>query len=264
MPELPEVQTVCDELENFLPGRHFSQIITLRDKIRVPIPDLTVIEGLKIKQVHRRAKYIVINLTDNPPLIIHLGMSGKITIGEPQERKKHDHVVFELDDGSEMVFNDARRFGLVTLGGDDLFAHLGVEPLSEEFDTDYLYAKLSNKSAPVKNIIMNQEVVVGVGNIYASEALFRSGILPSRAANKIKHKECELLVQNIKAVLREAIASGGSTLRDYVRSSGDLGYFQHSHKVYGREGEACVSCSSEIKMMRQAGRSSFYCSICQS
>lgn len=264
MPELPEVQTVVSELEQSLQGRMINDVITYRDNIRYPIPDLSKIISRKVSSVKRRAKYIIVNIeTIKQPLIIHLGMSGKIKIGTPVERIKHDHVVFELDNGNELVFNDARRFGFVIFGDDNYFDNLGVEPLTEEFDATYLYNKLKTKTQPIKTAIMDQRLVVGVGNIYASEALFRSGIAPTRPCNKVSKAKCEIFVSNIKQVLNEAIASGGSTLRDYVRSSGDLGYFQHSHAVYGKEGKPCVSCGSEIKMLRQGGRSSFYCKKCQ-
>jgi formamidopyrimidine-DNA glycosylase len=276
MPELPEVETVVRELQASLIGKSFGQIITLRDDIREPIPDLSGLEGKRIASVSRRAKYIIIGVqglayggqrniatrhTPNAELIIHLGMSGQITIGRPQPRKKHDHVVFELSNGDEMVFNDARRFGLVTLNNPKLFSHLGPEPLSNEFNEEYLENALTRRKGPVKVALMDQELVVGVGNIYASEALFRSRINPKLPANKVKN--LPMLISNIRAVLLEAIESGGSTLRDYVRSSGDLGYFQHSFAVYGRDKKPCVKCKASIEKITQAGRSTFYCPKCQ-
>lgn len=257
MPELPEVETVVRELKQSLIGKKFGEIITLRDNIREPIPDLSGLHGAMIKSVTRRAKYIVIN----DALVIHLGMSGQILIDRPKERKKHDHVIFELSNGDEMVFNDARRFGLVTLYKNELFSHLGPEPLSDEFTTAYLKKALSTRKGPIKVAIMDQELVVGVGNIYAAESLFRSGINPKTPANKVKnHAE---LVKNIRKVLEEAIESGGSTLRDYVRSSGELGYFQHSFAVYGREGKPCIKCKTPIEKITQGGRSTFFCPKCQ-
>lgn len=263
MPELPEVQTVVSELQTSFVGQKIVDVITLRDKIRYDIPDLSVLVGRKVTSVERRAKYIIIKIVGNAPLIMHLGMSGKITIGAPKERIKHDHVIFELSNGEELVFNDARRFGFVVFDDGNQLAHLGPEPLSDAFDTNYLQAKLANKKQPIKTAIMDQAVVVGVGNIYASEALFRSKILPTRPAGAVTKAECKKLVQNIKNVLAEAIESGGSTLRDYVRSSGDLGYFQHSHQVYGRAGEPCQICKTKIALTRTGGRSSFFCPSCQ-
>jgi formamidopyrimidine-DNA glycosylase len=257
MPELPEVETVVRELKHSLIGKSFRHIITLRDDIREPIPDLSEFEGKKIRSVTRRAKYIVIN----DRLIIHLGMSGKIMIDKPQARKKHDHVVFELSSGEEMVFNDARRFGLVTIKNDKIFSHLGPEPFSEEFSEKYLKDALVRRKGPIKVALMDQELVVGVGNIYAAEALFRTGIDPKTPANKVK--KLKMLIKNIRAVLAEAIESGGSTLRDYVRSSGDLGYFQHSFAVYGRDKKPCLKCRTNIEKITQGGRSTFYCPKCQ-
>ena len=257
MPELPEVETVVRELQKSLVGHKFTEIITTRSNIREEIPDLSVLEGKKITSVTRRAKYIIIN----NKLVIHLGMSGTIRIRKPEAHKKHDHVIFSLSNGREMVFNDPRRFGLVTLYNDKYFKDLGPEPLEPEFNVKYLKNTLSSRSIAIKLAIMDQKVVVGVGNIYASEALFRSHINPTCPANKIKnHAE---LIKNIQNVLSEAIISGGSTLRDYVRSSGDLGYFQHHHAVYGHEGQPCQVCGSKIKKITQGGRSTFYCEKCQ-
>jgi formamidopyrimidine-DNA glycosylase len=278
MPELPEVQTVVSEMQNSLVGQKITDVITLRDKIRYDIPDLSVIIGAKVASVERRAKYIIITCHSHEGgnlkipayagmteynLIMHLGMSGKIHIGQPRERVKHDHIVFEFANGAEMVFNDARRFGFVIFDDGESLAHLGVEPLSDEFDADFLLAKLKGKKQPIKTAIMDQALVVGVGNIYAAEALFRSKILPTRLAGKVTKAECKKLVQNIKNVLAEAIESGGSTLRDYVRSSGDLGYFQHCHQVYGHAGEPCVVCKTIILNTKLGGRSSFFCPVCQ-
>jgi formamidopyrimidine-DNA glycosylase len=276
MPELPEVETVVRELQKSLTGHKFTEIITTRSNIREEIPDLSCLEGAEIKEVERRAKYIIIRLqaTGNrqkkeqstiacqlSPLIIHLGMSGTIRIGKPEAHKKHDHVIFSLSNGREMVFNDPRRFGLVTLYNDKYFKDLGPEPLQPEFNVKYLKNALASRSCAIKLAIMDQKVVVGVGNIYASEALFRSRINPTCPANKVKnHAE---LIKNIQNVLSEAIISGGSTLRDYVRSSGDLGYFQHHHAVYGHDGEPCQVCSTKIKKITQGGRSTFYCAKCQ-
>lgn len=263
MPELPEVQTVVSEMQNSLVGQTVADVVTTRDKIRYDIPDLSVLCGAKITSVQRRAKYIIMQIGSSTPLIMHLGMSGKIHIGEPRERVKHDHIIFEFTNGAELVFNDARRFGFVIFDDGKKLAKLGVEPLSDEFDGKFLHSKLVGKTQPIKTAIMNQELVVGVGNIYAAEALFRSKIHPTRQCYKVSRTKCDELAAHIKNVLSEAIASGGSTLRDYVRSSGDLGYFQHSHQVYGRAGEDCEICASPIENIRLGGRSSFYCAKCQ-
>jgi formamidopyrimidine-DNA glycosylase len=229
------------------------------------------LQGRKITAIARRAKYILITLDDNTVIIAHLGMSGKMIVHDnfQNEHKPHDHAIFRFDDGKEVVFNDPRRFGLITfsdtanLNKHKLIANLGLEPLEAEFDGKILHELLKNKSAPIKSTIMDASLVVGVGNIYACEALLRSCISPLKPSNKITLDKCKELAKNIKDVLSEAIESGGSTLRDYVQSSGDSGYFQHKFKVYGREGEPCVNCKTTIKRIKQAGRSTFYCENCQ-
>lgn len=266
MPELPEVETVVRELARSIVGKTISEIHTLRPNIRIPIPDLTELEGKKIKSVERRAKYIIINFVKfKDALVLHLGMSGKILLGTQLARKKHDHVVFIFDDESEMVFNDARRFGIVTLKSQSakLFDHLGPEPFTDEFNADYIYEKFKTRKTPVKPVLLDQTLVVGVGNIYASEALFRTKISPLTLASNIPKPKIKQLISHVRDVLNESIASGGSTLRDYVRSSGDLGYFQHNFNVYGKANKPCPACQTPISKIVQAGRSSFYCKKCQ-
>jgi formamidopyrimidine-DNA glycosylase len=197
-------------------------------------------------------------------------MSGKIVVHPtPPTLKKHDHVIITFDDNYHLTFNDPRRFGIVTydktntINDHDLLKKLGPEPLTETFDGHYLHHVLSSKKAAIKTTIMDSHVIVGVGNIYAAESLFRSRISPTKVSNTLTQKECETLCQQIKEVLRDAITSGGSTLRDYVRSSGDSGYFQHHFQVYGRENEPCFQCQNPIKKIRQTGRSTYYCPQCQ-
>jgi formamidopyrimidine-DNA glycosylase len=198
-------------------------------------------------------------------------MSGRMLLKKdtPPSYEKHDHVIIRWADGHSLIFNDARRFGLMALTTEDtlaahpLFAALGPEPLEEGWNGAALFVILQKSRAPVKSVIMDQSKVVGVGNIYACEALFRSGIHPLRTANKVTKKEADKLASSIRKVLEEAIASGGSTLRDYVRSSGEAGYFQHHFSVYGRGGQPCVTCGRPVKVIRQSGRSSFFCAHCQ-
>lgn len=266
MPELPEVETVRTELEMNIIGKVVDEVDIRRDKIRIPVPDLSELVGKKISRIERRAKYLIIHFAKyKDALVIHLGMSGKILLGTEMKRKKHDHVVFIFKDGSEMVFNDARRFGLVTLKSlsEKLFEHLGPEPFVEEFNAKYLGEKLKPRKTPIKVTLLDQTLVVGVGNIYAAEALFRSRINPELPANEVLKAKLNPLITNIRNVLNEAIESGGSTLRDYVRSSGDTGYFQHKFLVYGKTGKPCEVCKTPIKKIVQAGRSTFYCSKCQ-
>ncbi len=271
MPELPEVETVCRGIAPHLIEMKIDSVVLNRPDLRVPFPPhfAESLQGRTVAAISRRAKYILIHLDNDLVWLIHLGMSGRLLLGMPEEvvRAKHDHVEVRFSNGMVMVYHDARRFGSMslatkaTLERHVMLAHLGVEPLEEAFNTAYLSERFASKNAPVKHVIMDQEVVVGVGNIYASEALFRSKIHPKTPASEVL--PVAELVKSIKDVLREAIASGGSTLRDYVRSNGDSGYFQHQFDVYGRHGKPCVRCATMIERMTQQGRSSFYCPSCQ-
>ncbi|HEY2068617.1 MAG TPA: bifunctional DNA-formamidopyrimidine glycosylase/DNA-(apurinic or apyrimidinic site) lyase [Rhizomicrobium sp.] len=289
MPELPEVETVMMGLKPALEGRRFTHVETRRDDLRVPFPKdfAKRLSGRKVKKLWRRAKYIMADLDDGETLVIHLGMSGRMSVyAQGRDRKlgqfhydaapdeaghgKHDHVVFETDAPARIVFTDHRRFGLMTLldtkriEDDKLFASLGVEPLSEDFDAAYLAAALKGKKTPIKSALLDQRVVAGLGNIYVCEALWRARISPRRQAARIKPAELAELVTAIRAVLREAVKAGGSTLRDHKRVDGELGYFQHSFAVYDRKGKLCHRADDgRIKRIVQAGRSTFYCPVCQ-
>lgn len=273
MPELPEVETICRGLASTLIGKRFINVQTFRDNLRFPFPDnfTKSLDGRKVTRVSRRAKYILIHLDNNTTLMAHLGMSGRIIIHASfrNMREKHDHVVFHTEDGSEIVFNDPRRFGMMDvtesdkIGEHKLIKNLGLEPLENNFTGDSLHEMLKNRKVPAKVAIMNANLVVGVGNIYACESLFHSKILPTRIAGSLSSGECTKLSKNIKIVLQEAIKSGGSTLKDYVNSSGESGYFQHNFKVYGREGDDCDFCGTKIKRIVQGGRSTFFCDMCQ-
>lgn len=273
MPELPEVETVCRGLNKSILGKVIANAENMRPNLRIAFPDdfSSALEERKIVKIHRRAKYILITLDDDRIIIMHLGMSGKIIYhNTPKEDlAKHDHAVIEFSDNSQIIFNDPRRFGLITfsnisnISSHKLIHNLGVEPLTDEFDGAYLFGKLQKKSTPIKKTIMDANLVVGVGNIYACEALFKSKIMPDRKSNQVNLQECNELAGNIKQVLIAAINSGGSTLRDYVNSSGDSGYFQHQFDVYGRENEECRFCGNKILRMKQSGRSTFYCANCQ-
>lgn len=282
MPELPEVETVCRGIQPILTGRRIAGAATRRKDLRIPFPARFTerLEGRRIRAVTRRAKYILIALEGSETLVIHLGMSGSLVIhpkGKAPQLRAHDHVIFTLDNGMEMRFHDPRRFGLMALVEDKklkshaLFAHLGPEPLSDDFTADYLQAALKGRKTPIKTAIMNQEIVVGVGNIYASEALFLAHVSPLRAAHTLKRKEYQALVETIRTVLTLAIESGGSTLRDYVRSTGDKGWFQVALKVYQREGFPCLCCaptdtikvSPLVRKIVQQGRATYYCPQCQ-
>ena len=273
MPELPEVETVKRGLEKQIIGKTIKNVVTSDKKLRFPYPKNleSSLEGQKIESLERRSKYILINLKNKKILVMHLGMSGKILFKDKNYKKfdKHDHFIVKFTDGFQLVFNDPRRFGLIDvvdvkeIKTHKLFKDLGAEPLTENFNGKYLKNVLNKKSVAIKQAIMDSHNLVGVGNIYASESLFRTSINPKTAANKINLNKLEELSKNIKIVLKEAIKSGGSTLRDYVRSDGDVGYFQHNFRVYGRENQPCFNCKNAIKKIVQQGRSTYFCPKCQ-
>ena len=279
MPELPEVETVRTGLERSLVGRRFAHVEARRPNLRFPIPaNLSRrLQDREVVRVNRRAKYLQIILDDSTVVILHLGMSGKVNLlplpnsGEHNAPAKHDHLVFDLDDASRMVYNDTRRFGFIALSTEgeldqhDYFRDMGPEPLGNAFNAEVLSAALRGKATPIKSALLDQRVVAGLGNIYVCEALFDSGISPRRKALSVAGKRAERLVPAIKDVLQRAIAAGGSTLRDYQQLDGESGYFQHNFRVYGREGEVCVTpgCKKDIVRITQSGRSTFFCSSCQ-
>lgn len=270
MPELPEVETVRIGLEPLLVGRKLESVVCHRSSLRYPLPDLAVLAGKKVTKVRRRAKYLLFDLSGDQILVWHLGMTGQFHV-LPQESESgaHEHVRFNLSDGQSLRYRDARRFGYAGLlnsnevGQHPWFAKLGPEPLSEDFNAGHLVLSCSGRKAPIKCVIMDAAVVVGVGNIYASESLFRAGIHPARAAGRISQKRLTTLVEMIKQVLGEAIKAGGSSISDFVHADGKPGYFSHAFRVYRRQGEACVCCEKPIKRLIQSGRSTFYCPGCQ-
>jgi formamidopyrimidine-DNA glycosylase len=272
MPELPEVETVRRGLAQTITGKRLERLELRREGLRYPFPPgLAQVAPCRIESIERRAKYLLWHLSNNISLILHLGMSGKL-VYHPQlsaYREKHDHVVFHLEGGEGVIFNDARRFGVLDsvpstrLAEHPALVNLGPEPLGNGFSPAILKHAFSRRSAPVKQVIMDQAVVVGVGNIYASEALFLAGIHPLRPANELQDNEIDRLVVAIREVLEAALLSGGSTLRDYVRSSGDAGYFQHHFKVYDRKGQPCSQCNGELQHKTLSGRSTYFCESCQ-
>ena len=272
MPELPEVEVVCRGLTPLLSGRRIKRVELFCAGLRYPFPQnlLTILPGLTFTGVRRRAKYLLFCFDQEPLLVWHLGMTGQFhVLPEGTAKMSHEHVRIELDDGHCLCYRDPRRFGYAGLTHAEglenhaWFNRLGPEPLEESFNTDYLYNRCRGRKLPIKSLVMNAEVVVGVGNIYASESLFRSGIHPSRAADKISKARLGTLVGTIKEVLAEAIEAGGSSISDFVKADGKPGYFAHQFRVYGREGQACLQCGKPIKRLIQSGRSSFYCSGCQ-
>jgi formamidopyrimidine-DNA glycosylase len=273
MPELPEVETVMRGLRLPLEGHILTRVEQRRDKLRFPLPERFAerLQGRRVQGLRRRAKFILIDLDDEMTWMIHLGMSGRIFIEEQPARiaNKHDHVIVETDGGKVIFYEDHRRFGLMDLfpteAGDihPMLKDLGPEPLGNSFHVDALNRALVGRKTPIKSALLDQHVVAGLGNIYVCEALWRAKISPKRMAKSIPGKRSERLVPHIRAVLNDAIVAGGSSLRDYVQASGELGYFQHQFAAYGREGEECKSCGKIIKRIVQSGRSTFYCSSCQ-
>jgi len=268
MPELPEVETTRRGLSPHLEGATITGMVIRNPRLRWPIPADMPLCGQTIRSLTRRAKYLLMDC-GNGTLILHLGMSGSLRI-LPVETpaEKHDHFDLLLDNGKLMRLRDPRRFGAVLWHEGDarshrLLASLGPEPLEAGFNAEYLYQATRGRNVAIKQFIMDSHVVVGVGNIYASEALFRAGIRPQFKAGKISLPRCIRLTDEIRATLSEAILAGGSTLRDFVNSSGNPGYFQHQHWVYGRAGEPCRRCAAPIKQIKQGQRSSFYCIHCQ-
>jgi len=270
MPELPEVETTLRGLTPHLAGRRVKQVVIRHPQLRWPVPEQlpALLEQQPILGLRRRAKYLIVDFPGGA-LILHLGMSGSLRILPAGTLPgKHDHFDLVLDDGQLMRLRDPRRFGAVLwqegeAGQHQLFSGLGPEPLDAAFDAAYLHAVTRKRKAAIKLVLMDNHVVVGVGNIYANEALFRAGIRPQQAAGRLTRPRAEKLVQAIRETLQEAIIQGGSTLRDFTNSAGEPGYFQQHYFVYGRTGEPCHVCGTAIRQLRQGQRSSFYCAHCQ-
>ncbi|MBU2706360.1 bifunctional DNA-formamidopyrimidine glycosylase/DNA-(apurinic or apyrimidinic site) lyase [Zooshikella marina] len=270
MPELPEVETTCRGIAPHIIGHTFQNVIIRQAKLRWAIPEelSQVLPGMAVNSVSRRGKYILL-ATDHGSVIIHLGMSGSLRVLLASVAAgTHDHVDFVFSDGKVLRYTDPRRFGAVlwtTLAPEQhkLLKSLGPEPLADAFDTAYLFERSRTKQLAVKNFIMDSHVVVGVGNIYANEALFKAGIHPNRAANKISKVRYQRLVDEIKHTLTAAIDQGGTTLKDFVGGDGKPGYFKQELMVYGRAGKSCVICGTVLQEIRLAQRSTVYCKHCQ-
>jgi formamidopyrimidine-DNA glycosylase len=282
MPELPEVETVRRGLLPVMEGRLIAQAAVNRPDLRWPFPVGMAdrLTGKRVLALRRRSKYILADLDSGETLIIHLGMSGRMLVSgailgdfhhDHPAPAKHDHVVLDMEGGGRVTFNDARRFGSMDLIATDraethpLLTSLGPEPLGNAFSGPYLVERLKSRNTPIKSALLDQGVVAGLGNIYVCEVLFRARINPARKAGQIAAVRVAGLVPIIRDVLAEAIGAGGSSLRDYRQTDGELGYFQHAFQVYGRESEPCVTpgCKSSIARIVQSGRSSFYCPTCQ-
>lgn len=282
MPELPEVETVMQGLSPFLFKAKITALDVHSPQLRIPIPKqkLKALLNVQIIQLERRAKYILIHFANQKTMIIHLGMTGSFTVYPPKKHSnivmdRHDHLAITTDKNIRIIFRDPRRFGMIDvidtseMASYKSLANLGPEPLDENFTAAVLKANLENRKIAIKVAIMDQKVVVGVGNIYASEALFLAGISPTTPANEVSSKKLSLLVEKIKFILNAAIKSGGSTLRDYRNVGGGSGHFQFNFSVYDREGEPCSVCNCSVQKtggisrIVQAGRSTFFCPVCQ-
>lgn len=269
MPELPEVETIKLGIQEQIVGKTVSSFVPRIGTLRWPIAkDIkSNLPGAKIHAVNRRAKYLLID-TSKGTVIIHLGMSGRFFLcRQDLVLKKHDHFDIVLNEGTILRYNDARRFGSIHYCARPeqhrLLKELGPEPLTNDFNGDYLHHKCKNKKSPVKNVLMNSKVVVGVGNIYANEALFYSGINPMACSNTISLEKLTLLVASVKSILAKAIDCGGTTLKDYANANGDPGLFQQTLATYGRENMNCIKCNSILLGTRISNRSTVYCPICQ-
>lgn len=270
MPELPEVETSVRGVSPYLNGQKIKQIVIRQPKLRWEIsPELSQLQGAEILAVDRRAKYLIFR-TDKGDILVHLGMSGSLGIlneRQYQSAGKHDHVDLITENGTILRYNDPRKFGAWLWAEKaeqhELIARLGPEPLSADFTSGYLFAKSRKKTVAVKNFIMNNDVVVGVGNIYACESLFMAGIHPELAAQNLTEKQCERLVKVIKEVLTKAIIQGGTTLKDFIQPDGKPGYFAQVLQVYGRKGEECNDCGTLIEAKFIGQRNSYFCPKCQ-
>lgn len=282
MPELPEVETVRRGLAPVMEGQVIARAQVNRPDLRWPFPPGMAgrLTGRRVQALRRRSKYILADLDSGETLLVHLGMSGRMLVsGDPlgvfvhdhPAPEKHDHVVLDMENGVRITFNDPRRFGAMdlmetaTADSHKLLAVLGPEPLGNDFSEPHLVAAFRGRNTPVKAALLDQHIVAGLGNIYVCEALYRARIHPQRKAGRISARRVAALVPVIRQVLTDAIAAGGSSLRDFRQADGELGYFQHSFDVYGREGQPCRTpgCEAKIARIVQSGRSSFYCPICQ-
>jgi formamidopyrimidine-DNA glycosylase len=275
MPELPEVETVCRGLAPVLEGHRLVQVVQRRPDLRFPLPERFAerLTGRRIKRVRRRGKYILITLDRDEVLLCHLGMSGRMLLSEQTAPppSPHDHILFTTDEGRQVRFNDVRRFGIMDLVPETelsnhwLLRDLGPEPLGNAFSGPVLAAALRGKRTSIKAALLDQRVVAGIGNIYACEGLYAARLSPRRLAYTVQGRRAERLARALRDVLTRAVAAGGSSLRDYVQTSGELGYFQHAWAVYDREGLACPDCccvpaeTGGIRRVVQSNRSTFYC-----
>ncbi|CUS57099.1 MULTISPECIES: bifunctional DNA-formamidopyrimidine glycosylase/DNA-(apurinic or apyrimidinic site) lyase [Bacteria] len=280
MPELPEVETVRRGLAPVMEGQRIERLVHNRADLRFPFPDRFAerLSGARITHLGRKAKFLTLALSTDEVLVMHLGMTGRFTVADDKlgafhhetgTDPRHDHVVFQLESGARVTYNDPRRFGFMELWPAQQFQAyprlmaMGPEPLSNGFSEAYLNTVLRGRKTPIKSALLDQSVIAGLGNIYVCEALWRAGVSPRRSAATVPGQRAARLVPAINDVIAEAIAAGGSSISDFASASGELGYFQHTFAVYDREGDSCRNCTKPIQRIVQSGRSSFFCSACQ-
>jgi formamidopyrimidine-DNA glycosylase len=278
MPELPEVETVCRGISPALEGATIAKIDIRQSKLRLPVPENlgAVITGQRVERVRRRAKYILIDFEDGHHGLVHLGMSGAFRVYKADDEKppleKHDHIIIDTDAGARLIYNDPRKFGFFDLidpgkeNDHNFLCKLGVEPMGNHLNANYLWVKFKGKKAPIKQALLDQSLIAGLGNIYVAEVLYLSGISPTKKSGTISKKRLETLCSAVREVIAAAIDAGGSSLKDFSNTEGELGYFQHEFKVYNQADKPCSkeSCNGTIKRIVQSGRSTYYCPKCQS
>ena len=265
MPELPEVETTKRGIEPYLHNQSITKILVRQKSLRIPFNDNLKkhITHVKIKNIKRRAKYIVIDFANEYSMVIHLGMTGNLRASRQKKFLKHDHIIFYLESGNSLIFNDVRRFGLVqiykTKDSFSLLDNNGPDPFAKKADVAYFYNRIKNSSASIKSILLNHKIISGIGNIYASEILFSTNISPLRMGRDISHTDCKKILEQSKIILNKAIKAGGTTLNDYFNAESKPGYFKIQLNVYGKEGEKCPSCESKISKITQSNRSTYFC-----
>jgi|TARA_E500000178_G_scaffold54214_1_gene50404 formamidopyrimidine-DNA glycosylase len=265
VPELPEVETTKRGIEPYLKNQSIIKILVRQKSLRIPFNDNLKkhITKVKIKNIKRRAKYIVINFVNEYSMVIHLGMTGNLRASQQKKFLKHDHIIFHLESGNSLIFNDVRRFGLIqiykTSDSFYLLDNNGPDPFENKADADYFYERIKNSSASIKSILLNHKIISGIGNIYASEILFSTNISPIRMGKDVSHEECQKILEQSKIILNKAIKAGGTTLNDYFNAESKPGYFKIQLNVYGKDGEKCSSCESKITKITQNNRSTYFC-----
>lgn len=265
MPELPEVETTKRGVEPYVKNETVKKVLVRNNKLRIPFNKNLAkkIINVGIKEIKRRAKYIIFDFVNGYSVVIHLGMTGNLRVSKKIKYLKHDHIIFYLSSGNVLIYNDVRRFGLIqiykTKESYFLLDNNGPDPFEKEANADYLFSRINNSTASIKSILLNHRIISGIGNIYASEILFATNISPTRIGKKISYDECKNILIESKKILRKAIKAGGTTLNDYFNAESKPGYFKIQLKVYGRDGEKCKSCKSNISKITQSNRSTYYC-----